>query len=184
MRRNILSALVAALFVPACLTAQKASYTFPKNMTPGCLDSKNNEVVIFNVTGVPKVGASFSVTTRTSAWWGSMFKLYSRQVWILTGYSKTRFANLNLPFDPRVICRRSCGLLRTSLIVVTPVPLGNPTQTSTIKFHVPNDSRLVGLSFYQQAMEVFIEYGGRRLASNGCPDFSRGGHEGSWCAQD
>ena len=144
MRRLVLSAVAALLFVPATLTAQKASYTYVGTGARTCKASLTLVAV-----GLPKIGSkTFGIQVYAS--WGipSDYAIG----WLLTGFSNKKFGGLTLPFDISVVGPSFEGLLRNSIEIVQPGPPGQRNTLVTIPFPIPNDQSLLGLSFYQQVL--------------------------------
>lgn len=175
MRRLFLSALVAALFVPACLTAQKASYTF---FGTGCQNKNSKELVLFGVRGRPKLGGAFYVRAYSSFWSGLLSWPTGTTHFIITGFSNKNFATLRLPFDTSVLTRMPifnwCGHLRTSIISIHQIPRTKPPSVVETAFYVPNDRMLLGLHFFQQVWE--LQWSEPPAPLSRYHLFSRGGH--------
>ena len=123
----------------------------------------------------PRLGQNMLLSA-SSGWYGA--NNHSGRSFLLTGTSNTTFAGLPLPFDTTVLRDpfvSFCGLLYTSIQVVTDLPGGRaylgptPIQAS---IPIPNDPALLGASFYQQLL-VAAGAGG---SGNSIISLGRGGH--------
>jgi hypothetical protein len=138
-----LSLVTLLLVVPAA--AQTASYTFRDD----ALACRGHPImgpfyrVTFDVTGLPRLGSHFSVQ--------SDWPYTGRVPLLITGVSNKWFGPHALPLDPRIVAPGPwpwCGHLQTSVELV---------QTGgQWTFNIPNDSRLLGLQFYQQVLDVWF----------------------------
>ena len=158
MRIRLISALVA-ISLPTFAAAQTGSYNY---YGTGCPTASP-----FSVDGVPKLGTAITVKC-----YGSYSSFFSQTYrLLLTGFSKDQMGGTKLP-----LYGLGCGPLLTSSELVWLVPFaGTPTTIVSIPFPIPDDSGLVGLSFYQQVLEL-----SRNCGKIGCGawriSFTRAGH--------
>ena len=152
-----LTALVSLCGVQRAGAQTSATYGF---FGKGCQLGSLGEKVVFRVSGLPRIGKSIAIQTASPN--------LTKQVYVLTGISKTRYASIKLPFNTAALTRNGftfCGDLRTSVEVVLVVARG---RTTTLL--IPNDKSLIGLRFYQQVMEA------TNIPARGLfADLSRGG---------
>ncbi len=142
-----------ALLFSVALPAQTASYTI---VGSSCTTGRISPIgpVPFNVLGTPQLGATFTVETESSTTypWGNR-----RNVVLFTGSSNTSVGGVPLPFDIGTLGSAQvpmCGLLRTSMEVRLPVPLGYYQTPVRIVFRVPSSASMLGVSFYQQVLSA------------------------------
>jgi len=151
IRRTSILALLALFGLMGRPRAQAAKY---EHFGTGC----QLPPVRFHVSGVPRLGKS--VVISSDAYTGK-----NKWVYLVTGFSDSRWAGLALPFSRFPIIKGVtwCGPLLVSMHVIQPA-LGN------VRFPIPNDKRLLGLRFYQQIEHItFLPNVGFRVA------YSRGG---------
>ncbi len=165
MRRLVLSALAATLFVPATLTAQAASYSYVGKGAANCFVPPPTPTLV--AMGLPKIGSTtFGIQVDVS-WVSGVYRSFGL---LLTGFSNTSYGGLTLPFDISVLSFIYRGLLRNSIEIIQPVPVDNLGRFVTIPFPIPNDNGLLGFSFYQQ---VYVQQISWLCMRN---TLSRGGH--------
>lgn len=144
--------LVCVSALPLC--AQSASYRF---IGAGCTTGRLSPgigAVPFAVSGVPRLGGSFTVQTEGTANypWGNR-----RTVFLLSGASDRSAFGVPLPFDVAGLSPGNpfCGLLRTSGEVVVQVPPASPyTALASVRFAIPNDPSLMGVVVHQQVLSI------------------------------
>ncbi|MCA8971754.1 MAG: hypothetical protein KDC95_18335 [Planctomycetes bacterium] len=170
MARSLVASLATVLLAAAVLSehdiqAQTASYTI---VGPGCVYN-NKEVVTFQVRGLPRLGTTYTLTVTSS--FGVLNRnkqvLFERIGFVATGFSDKRFGPIPLPFDTGVLGPDWCGHLRISLDWIRTCAYA--MDTVDVRFAIPNDARLLGLSLYQQAFAI-VRVGPPAHA------FSRSGH--------
>ena len=142
------------------MPAQTASYTlFGTSCTTGRISSQLGPVPLA-VRGLPRLGSSFEIVTECSARypWGN-----TRNVFLLNGLSNTSAGGVPLPFDISLLNPGGpyCGLLHTSSEVVVRVPLlADHLASAVLRFDVPNDAALIGVTLYQQVLSLeFSSFG-------------------------
>ncbi len=69
----------------------------------------------------------------------------------LLGFSNTRWAGLNLPFDLTPLGATGCRL-NVSIARATPIPISPITKAASLKLPIPNNPVLLGASFFHQVM--------------------------------
>ena len=132
--------LGAVLLNGAVVNAQSASYTvFGSPCVPFLA------FPYFIPQGVPKLGSTMQVRVASSTPQTLSF--------MVTGGSRTQWGGLTLPTQLAVPgFQPSCGLLLTSIDLVIRAPTRPSVEPVAIPFVIPNDTTLVGLSYYQQCM--------------------------------
>jgi hypothetical protein len=143
--RSTIFAFVVLFGVPASALAQAGSYSF---FGTGCGFSP----VPFGVTGVPSLGQRFVVESGVSDGGGCADGCVDH--YLLTGDSNLSFRGLPLPFDLMNLGLPACGLLRVSIVHVTPTVGVNVRGRGEVVFSIPNDVGLLGVRFYQQVLST------------------------------
>ena len=167
MRRLVLSALAAALLVPAALNAQKASYTYFAH-NKNCHFNERLQAI-----GVPKLGNIFKVQIPTS--WCSQ---PSPPFICFGSILLTAGSRLRKPFNTALLSVRDaswCGLLYIPPDLIFIPPVTKDLKPIIFSFGIPNDRRFLGRSFYQQVIFWYggIDGSGRRVIYHA---LSRAGH--------
>ena len=158
MRTSVLSALPALLVLATSIPAQSASYTY---YGTGCSTASP-----FSVDGLPKLGRTVTVKC-----YGSSRNFFATTVRsLLTGFSDKQIGPIKLP-----LYGLGCGALLASNEIVLPIPYSARNTLVSIPVPIPNDKRLVGLSFYQQVVE-FARYCSKMRCGGWSISFTRAGH--------
>jgi len=148
---------LAHLLVIACATTlsanvatQSATYTyFGSAGTHICAGLTN---LSHTATNLPRIGTTFSVELPISQGFSCS---YDCTVYLLaTGLSNTTFQGVPLPVATPSATAYTCGMLQVSLDMLELVPFGITSTTWQSNLVIPNDTNLVGMSFYQQAIEM------------------------------
>lgn len=149
----LLLTAVALLAAPA--TSQSASYTYSgTGCTSGRLVPGIGEVPL-TARNLPRIGRTFVVETEASTSYPMGVR---RRTFLLTGTSNTATqSGLALPFDLGTLFPGEpvCGVLRTSDEVVLFLPFDLDYRAHVaVEIPIPNDPRLLGVTFHQQALSV------------------------------
>jgi hypothetical protein len=135
------------------VSAQQASYAFFGESFWPCEPSYTPALVPVNV---PRLGKTFRLKVAPS---GSHSMHSSQEVFLITGFSRTAFGPLRLPYDVRVLTTDPLhdswgGILYVSVDWIQLMPWGPGTTPVEVAWDIPDDPLLVGLEFYQQVLSV------------------------------
>lgn len=134
-------------------SAQRAIYNFFGEGAWPCLPSYRPALAPVNV---PRIGETFRLLVAPSEYG---FSHASHQVFLITGFSRTTFGSLRLPFDVRMLTTDPLhdswgGNLYVSVDWIQLMPPGAGWTPIEVAWDIPDDPLLVGLEFYQQVLSV------------------------------
>jgi hypothetical protein len=157
IRASLVFVLCAALGSTA--SAQRATYTFFGESAWPCGPSYTPALAPVNV---PRLGTSFRLNVAPSC---SISMHAGMEVFLITGFSRTSFGALRLPFDVSVLTTHPIldswgGTLHVSADWIQLMPWGSGMTPVEVAWDIPDDPLLVGLEFYQQVLGVCTEGGG------------------------
>ena len=139
LKRLALCVILLSVFASEA-TGQTASF---KLFGQQCTNS-----VRFGALSLPVLGKTMRIFA--DAPWKAQGRTY-----LVTGTSNTRFANVRLPWDTSVMSNASmwwCGPLNVSIDDWTIMRFSRIGTDTLADFPIPNDSRLLGVRLYHQAL--------------------------------
>jgi hypothetical protein len=160
--------LCALAFAPSMAAQQAATATFQQ----GCGHPLDPYGTVLSYTGVPRLGATFTVGYQAPTWGVGRMSVFA---YLFTGLSDRVLAGLPLPVRAGDVMTGPIGAWHCLILTSSEWLLGTTAgyPAGQIQILVPVEPSLVGLRLYQQWMiEWRINYQG---AEDGQLYFSNGG---------